>query len=118
MCGFVFTRGAATERRRSKTAASERRANDCNSTALFSFSSLYFSRLVAPPAPIRASGTSDHLLDGIGLAGAAWRVSSLADVEKTLNAATAIPATTSAVPLRQRLGSACQPPAGDQTPLG
>lgn len=83
-----------------------------------SFPFLYFSKLVAPPAPILASGTLLHLLDGMGLAGAAWRVSSLADVEKILNATTAIPATTSAVPRRQCLGSAYQPPAGDQTPLG
>ena len=78
----------------------------------------HFSKLVAPPAPTLASGTLLHLLEGMGLAGAAWRVSSLADVEKTLNAAMAIPATTSAVPRRQCLGSAYQPPAGDQTPFG
>jgi hypothetical protein len=83
-----------------------------------SFPFFYLSKLVAPPAPILASGTLLHLLDGMGLAGAAWRVSSLADVEKILNATTAIPATTSAVPRRQCLGSAYQPPAGDQTPLG
>ena len=115
-------KGSETKRKRSekkKERKKERKtaAASASRFPLF-FPLVYFSRLVAPPAPILASGTSDHLLDGIGLAGAAWRVSSLADVEKTLNAATAIPATTSAVPRRQCLGSAYQPPAGDQTPLG